>query len=453
MGADLGGRGVLLGQALSRNDAADQLRTLAPDLVEEFVHLRKLLDQDDAAQRMTRGYDDTSRRMDIAERYQALIELIRARPGLDRFPAMPTRSVTRTDAEVVVVLNLSEFRSDAIVFGERVGDPIGVPLPDVTPTEADEQVRSMYATLARREDAAGDAAQVERVEAAVGRVLAWIWNGIVGPVLMAVRLDRFRPPGERPRVWWSPSGSLTLLPIQAATREASASGPALCALDCVVSSFIPTAAALRRESAPLTGDPAASIVAIPVTAGYRDLPGVVDEAESIARRYAGEPLIGPAATRAAVTKALQGSEIAHFACHAVNMPSDPSRSGLVVHDGVLTVAELSVQDLRHAHLAYLSACDTARGGMILTDEAITICSGLFLAGFAHAIGTLWPVGDTVAGFLADKFHDALSKRLDRGQPASQTPQRAGSLGTTRLAGPSEPVGGAHPRRSLSSERV
>ncbi|WP_143684068.1 CHAT domain-containing protein [Streptomyces diastatochromogenes] len=156
---------------------------------------------------------------------------------------------------------------------------------------------------------------------------------------------------------------------------------------------------------------------MPVTRGYADLPGVRAEAEAVAGSYPGSvPLVGADATHTALASALSRAAVAHFACHAVNVPEDPSRSGLVLADGTFSVAELSVHDLEgHAFLAYLSACDTARGGRVLTDEAITLCAGLVLAGFTHAFGTLWPVDDAAAAFLAGRFHQALARRLGRGE--------------------------------------
>ncbi|MFJ3964545.1 CHAT domain-containing protein [Streptomyces sp. NPDC090036] len=43
--------------------------------------------------------------------------------------------------------------------------------------------------------------------------------------------------------------------------------------------------------------------------------------------------------------------------------------------------------------AFLSACQTAVGGIELIDEAITLASALHIAGFRHVIGTLWSVYD------------------------------------------------------------
>ena len=51
-------------------------------------------------------------------------------------------------------------------------------------------------------------------------VLDWLWDVIAGPVLTA--LGHTGPPGPGdpwPRVWWCPTGPLTVLPIHAAGRH------------------------------------------------------------------------------------------------------------------------------------------------------------------------------------------------------------------------------------------
>jgi CHAT domain-containing protein len=122
--------------------------------------------------------------------------------------------------------------------------------------------------------------------------------------------------------------------------------------------------------------------------------------------------------KAEVLHRLDGCVIAHFACHAATDPADPSRSGLVLADGPLTVADLASVRLSDARLAYLSACGTAISGAEgLADEAIHITSAFQLAGFPHVVGTLWPVIDEVASAFAVTFHAALGARAARFEPA------------------------------------
>ncbi|MFF4571002.1 CHAT domain-containing protein [Streptomyces sp. NPDC001410] len=412
------GRGVLLRHAMVRAAAVEELREKAPALADTYVALRRTLDQDDGSLQMIRSIGDTARRIEAAQELQALIEHIRTLPGLADFPAAGAPHATDTPTRTVVVLNLSRYRSDAIIVGAGGGRPVVVPLPLVTPDSVAAQVRALYGALGRRGSVKADAGGGEEAERAVASVLAWTWDAVVAPVLAALGWDHRSPAASRPRLWWSPTGALTLLPLHAALRPADGSAAKLCALECVVSSYTLTLAALQEPAMPAVPAASACVVAIPVTPGQPDLPGVSEEAKAVADCYPGSvPLVGADATHTAVASALSCAVIAHFACHGVNAPDDPSRSGLALADGtLLSVAELSVQDLEgHAFLAYLSACDTARGGTVLTDEAITLCAGLVLAGFRHAVGTLWPVDDAAATFLARRFHQALARWLSRGE--------------------------------------
>src|SRR5437660_1448375 len=103
--------------------------------------------------------------------------------------------------------------------------------------------------------------------------LAHEWDDFVDQVR---RLDGFadflRPPGPGPawpRMWWCPTGPLTLLPLHAAGRH-DVDGAAV--IDRVVSSYTPTVRALReaRQPRPDTGAAAGDavlMVAMPDTPG------------------------------------------------------------------------------------------------------------------------------------------------------------------------------------------
>ena len=115
---------------------------------------------------------------------------------------------------------------------------------------------------------------------------------------------------------------------------------------------------------------------------------------------------------------LPGCAIAHFACHGYTDPADPSQSRLLLHDhrrDPLTVAALAPLALDHAHLAYLSACSTARAtDTRLLDEAIHLATAFQLAGFPHVIGTLWEINDAIA--VEDRRHLLHRPRQSRRHP-------------------------------------
>ena len=59
-------------------------------------------------------------------------------------------------------------------------------------------------------------------------------------------------------------------------------------------------------------------------------------------------------------------------------------------------------------MAYLSACSTAENKTRrLEDEVIHVVSGFQVAGFAHAIGYLWPSVDRICADVARCFYLSL----------------------------------------------
>jgi CHAT domain-containing protein len=87
-------------------------------------------------------------------------------------------------------------------------------------------------------------------------------------------------------------------------------------------------------------------------------------------------------------------------------------------DGRLSVRDLAPVVASDGYLAYLSACGTAFGGPS-PDEPVHIASALHVAGFAHVIGTLWPVDDAVADRLARACY-----QLSRAGPARRRRPRS-----------------------------
>jgi len=141
------------------------------------------------------------------------------------------------------------------------------------------------------------------------------------------------------------------------------------------------------------------------TEGHPDLPGTVAEAAALRARYPDTVSLADAdATTDRVLAALDDAESAHFACHALHDAESPSRSGLMLHDGLLPVPRIGAARLA-GELAYLSACSTAQGSWAHADEVVHVGSAFQLAGYRHVVGTLWPVDDGVAAAAARRFYE------------------------------------------------
>jgi CHAT domain-containing protein len=115
-------------------------------------------------------------------------------------------------------------------------------------------------------------------------------------------------------------------------------------------------------------------------------------------------LNGHEGTKSRVMKAMKDSNWAHLACHGAQRQDEPTKSGLILHDGHLTLEEIIKLDLPNAEFAYLSACQTTTGEERLSDEAVHIAGGMLLAGYRGVVATMWSIQDDLAPEVADEFY-------------------------------------------------
>jgi tetratricopeptide (TPR) repeat protein len=396
------GRGVLLSYALDARTERSDLHAAAPDLAEEVERLVAELDA--VGEALPEEETDQAVVLDhrhaLAARWDAAMSRVRELPGFARFGEPPTVAELRPAAAdgPVVTVTVSEYGCDALVV--TTGGVRAVALPGLTADEVASRARTFLAAL----DVVGSGGLAERMDAqtAVRETLGWLWDAVTGPVLDALGIGA-RTGGPWPRVWWSPTGMLTFLPLHAAGHH---DGSGRSVLDRVVSSYTPTLRALRHARArPANPDPALVAVALSQTPGEQALPATAAEAAELARTASrAVQLRDGEAGFDAVVDALAAAGWAHFACHAVSDPLSPSESRLLLHDRPLAVRDISRLRLQDAELAFLSACSTARGHEELADEAIHIASAFQVAGYRHVVGTLWPVLDATSARLAADFY-------------------------------------------------
>ena len=397
-------------------------------------HLAARLEQ--ARAELERPLADTQegleRRRRAAQEWDDTVGQVRRMEGFESFlaptPFLQLRSAA-ADGSVVIV-NTSSMGCHALIIS--AGDAPGVKvldLPGLTTEDAVDRAKGLLGVLHRADDSTRLLLEQDKDRHEGFDILEWMWDTITRPVLDA--LGHTGPPGveiERwPRVWWCPTGPLTVLPLHAAGRYprnsvqqarqgAAAAGESVAGR--VVSSYTPTLAALLRARRPHTPGPVRQLaVGMPDTPGHRPLPAVPAELDVLAP-YFPEPgqarhLVGPDATRASVVDALPGHSWLHLACHGDQNPGDPLLSAFALHDGPLTVADLAAVHLDHADIAYLSACQTATGDVRLLDEALHLAAAMQLLGYRHVIATLWSIADTNAPAMADAVYARLTAT---GQP-------------------------------------
>ncbi|MEX5258606.1 CHAT domain-containing protein, partial [Kocuria arenosa] len=302
-----------------------------------------------------------------------VLEEIRAHPGFARFlqPRPVAELLPAAAKGPVVLLNVTELRSDALIL---TPDGIEVlPLEGIDPTAVAGQTKAFLEAL---EGVTHPSQEVREVsEEILASVLGWLGERITGPVLDHLGHTTTPPPGSSwPRVWWCPSGALTLLPLHAAGHHrAEPSGASGSVIDRVISSTTPTLRALLRahQRPPLPPEQQKMlVVAMPHTPHQSDLPGAGWEATTLGALYPGKATVlglpgTDPATHDTVLAALPGHPLVHFACHGHSDLANPSASHLLLNDHQtrpLTVLDLIAAHLPAAELAFLSACTTARTG-------------------------------------------------------------------------------------------
>ncbi|GGX04960.1 hypothetical protein GCM10010297_28140 [Streptomyces malachitofuscus] len=307
-----------------------------------------------------------------------------------------------------VLVNFSRWRSDALVVsaaGVRV-----VPLPGIVFGEALDTLFAHLGVLLGEVEA--DRAQRN---AHARDLLEWAWEMIAEPVMTALGHAPRADDDALPRIWWCPTSVLSLVPLHAAGHHGVGSEPGDTVMDRVVSSYTPTLhllTAAEPARAPHTGPARLLVVAMPETEGHADL-GLLekqrlvglfpDERHTLLERVS--------ATGARVLDELREHRYAHFGCHGRQDLADPSRGGLVLHDGVLTVARLA-GEAHSGDLAFLAACETANGGLVNMDEAISLTAALRFAGWRDVIGSLWPANDVGIAEAAKEVFAAVAERAD-----------------------------------------
>lgn len=226
-----------------------------------------------------------------------------------------------------------------------------------------------------------------------------------------------------PRVWWCPTGPFVFLPIHAAGLDSN-----YCS-DYMVQSYTPTVTALlqaRKHYRPtLCSDVKLLLGAVPYPGGNAsDLPKTIDEVNLI-RSIVPNNSILPIPLTEDSTRLVEGSvpsglckktvvdllsqaTIFHVACHGTQDMRNPLQSGLLMQDGHLSLSKLIELNLQKGFLAFLSACQSAKGDKAQPDQAIHLAAAMLFVGFRSVIATMWQVCLTNGLALTNYLHSLRS---------------------------------------------
>jgi CHAT domain-containing protein len=81
------------------------------------------------------------------------------------------------------------------------------------------------------------------------------------------------------------------------------------------------------------------------------------------------------------------THVLHVACHG-KQKSDPLTSAFILRDGDLTIQNLMQLEIKDASLAFLSACQTAKGNQYQPDQAVHLAASMLFCGFKSVIATM-----------------------------------------------------------------
>lgn len=316
----------------------------------------------------------------------------------------------------IVIVIVTHFGSHAIVISSS--EIRSLALPKLSPSEVRRWLDRKWNTSRK---ALGSENKDFR------QYLAWIWQACVKEIVRECHLRVQDSKVDLPRIWWIGTGLASSMPFHAAGDHSPRSDRNLYRR--AYSSYTPSIKALAYsrellQKSDICGENVL-LATMTTTPGLPSLRGVEDEKESILKMLPAhfKAIVHDHPSAHRVTQSLEHCSIAHFACHGYTDYADPFKSGLVFQKkagaGSLVQDTMSANDvselqLKHARIAYLSACSTAENGSdVLRDEVIHIVSGFQVAGFTHVVGCLWPPIDAVCVEVAKGFYRALFKKARR----------------------------------------
>lgn len=415
------GRGSILGLLIDDRHDSSQMYRMFPQQAEEYDRLRKEVNANTYQFRSGESNQERlNNRIDAAEQLEECICRIRQLPGLERFLLGASTAEVLQQAQFgpIVVVNVTDIRSDAIIVDEQRIELICLPTFSALNLRSWDNQRFTEFTRAN----------LGHKNKMYLQFLAWLWESCVKVVLDSLhqKLPNSRTADPKPRVWWIGTGQASAVPFHAAGEHGEDSINNT--ISHVVSSYTPTIKALRyaRERLDKINGVVAGqeqklcIVTMPQTPGMEDLPHIKKELSNVRgavpSSYAISQLTGP--TAAEVQDELQHCQLFHFAGHGIACAENPSQSCLVLqrpdeNSPAMLPDRLSVHDVARmqlpgAQMAYLSACSTAENNSILLpDETIHLVSGFQVAGFPHVIGSMWTSPDEVCAELAWLFYQSL----------------------------------------------
>ncbi|KAF8604306.1 hypothetical protein BDV93DRAFT_522431 [Ceratobasidium sp. AG-I] len=412
------GRSIVWQQILNLRTPFDDLSRVDFNLANRLEAIALQLDHKGTPNNMISDYQSnpshpeqeaqTHRR--LAEEWDQILDEVRQIPGFDRFllPRKASELFKTARSGAVVAINIHNIRCDALVLCPNSQDVTHVPLPEFSHEKAIAAYGQLMRSLRRKNIRERGFKQRQTQHGDEFKsMLSLLWSDIIQPILECLGHMQIAPADDLPHITWCTTGSLAFLPLHAAGCY---SKPHERVYNYVISSYTPTISAILGSGRG-TGE-FYGILAIgqASTPGLSPLPQTTQELNRIEKlagslRYT--QLKGSEATTSVVLDGIQKHSWVHLACHASQNSSDPTASAFHLHDGPLSLATITQQSFKHTELAFLSACQTAKGDPDLPEEAVHLAAGMLIAGFPAVIATMWSIRDEDAPLIAEEVYAKL----------------------------------------------
>jgi tetratricopeptide (TPR) repeat protein len=221
------GRGIMAGWVINSQSDVSQLLREYPEVGAEYVELRDRIS-------MVIGYSAVdllhggrsvnsvpqipisvavTNRLNDVERLVELEDEIRQDfPGFEQFQRPPDARQLMDLAELgpVIAINATTFRSDAFIV--TYDDVRAIPLPALKWDVLNANMKMFYGMDSITD---GDNEDLHERNAGLRRILKWLWDAVVHPVLQDLGCLQSSKPATLPRVWWVTSGLLGMAPFHA----------------------------------------------------------------------------------------------------------------------------------------------------------------------------------------------------------------------------------------------
>lgn len=434
------GRSMVWKQMLYLRTHLEDVAGVSPDLALEFQQVSKELDhltslrsiKDDELPGNYCPEHADQRRRRLAVSWEALADKVRDLPGFEAFlrPLKATELMRAATSGPVVVINVHDTRCDALIIRPNISDISHVPLELSHESLTRFRAQMLHFANGRGLNQRGFQVAKHQPDSVFVQMLAALWKEVVRPILdflgymvrsvswhFTISLTMFQAQkptsiDQLPHVTWCITGPLAYLPIHAAGDYESQT----MVFDYVVSSYTPNLSALL--SPPAAPSTFSGILAVgqSSTPDMAPLPGTIAELTRIQDKSHGLNVTRvdeELATPAGVLAGMEEHSWVHMACHAIQRSINPMKSAFYLHGGMLTLAEITQKQLKHADFAFLSACQTATGDENLPDEAVHLAAGMLMVGYRTVIATMWSICDDDAPLVAETVYDCL---LEGGKP-------------------------------------